>query len=309
MSKKNNKFSRIRFNVVVISIIAALVLGGAGFVGYQVKSSLDKEIYGTPRGEIGKRNPSGLGLDYEKIKFTSSNTTEDNLTIYGWFINGKTDHCIILAPGKGQSRWKLFDYIPFLHDAGYDVLMFDPQGRGKSEGKKWGFGYFESRDIINGIQYLGENYGIEDVGILGRSAGATAALIAAIDNKKVKAVVADCPFASIKLASESYGNYENNPLFDLLFPLYGFGANQMLDTDIIEKTDLTERISDLENPVFFIHGEDDQVLYTKNSKLLYKHKPGKKKLWTPGDIGHVEGFEERPKVYKEKILSFFEKQL
>jgi len=274
-----------------------------------IKSSLDKEIYGTPRGKIGKKDPSDLGLDYKRIKFTSSNTTRDNLTIHGWFIKGKTDDCIILAPGKGRSRWKLFDYIPFLHEAGYDILMFDPQGRGKSEGKKWGFGYFESRDIINGIQYLEENYRIERIGLLGKSAGATAALLAAIDSKKVDAVVADSPFASIKLASESYGNYENNPLFDLLFPLYGFGANQMLDTDVMEKTDLTERISDLKTPGFFIHGEDDQVLYPKNSKLLYKNKPGKKKLWTPENLGHVEGFEERPDEYKGKILSFFDKQL
>ncbi|MCF7889745.1 alpha/beta fold hydrolase [Candidatus Bipolaricaulota bacterium] len=298
-----------KFYIIVVSLLAIILVAGLGFVGYQIKSALDREIYGTPRGEVGEKDPSDLGLDYETIEFTSSNTTEDDLTIHGWFIDGSSDNCIILAPGKGQSRWKLFDYIPFLHEAGYDLLMFDPQGTGKSEGKKWAFGYFESRDIINGVKYLEENHQVESIGILGRSAGATAGIIAALESEKVDAVVADSPFASIKLASESYGGYENNPLFDILFPLYGFGANWMLDTDIVGKTDLTERISNLETPVFFIHGDDDQALYPKNSKVLYENKQGQKELWTPEGIGHVGGFEERPEEYKKKVLNFFEQQL
>lgn len=309
MPPKNKNSSHARFNIVAISLVAALLVGGLGFVSYQIKTSLDQEIYGTPRGEVGQDSPSDLGYDYEPIEFTSSNTTVEELTISGWFIGGRTNDCIILAPGKGQSRWKLLDYVPFLHEAGYDVLLFDPQGRGKSEGEKWGFGYFESRDIVNAVQYLEENHGVEDIGLLGRSAGASASLMAALETEKVDAVVADSPFASIKLASESYGDYENNPLFDLLFPLYGLGANQALDTDIIEKTDLTEKISGLQKPVFFIHGEEDQVIYPKNTKVLHENKPGEKRLWSPEEVGHVEGFEERPEEYKSRVAGFFEERI
>ena len=308
MVGKNGEGS-IKFNMLVVPLIAALLVGGFGFVNYQIKSSLDREIYGTPRGEVGEEDPSDLGLDYEQVQFTSSNTTEEKLKLYGWFIEGSSDKCIILAPGKGQNRWKLFDYVPFLHEAGYDLLLFDPQGRGKSEGEEWAFGYFESRDIINAAKHLEESYQIQDVGLLGRSAGATASLIAAIDSEKIDAVVADSPFASIKLASESYGGYENNPLFDLLFPLYGLGANQMLETDIIEKTDLTERIKNLRKPVFFIHGDGDEVLYPKNTKVLYESKPAEKQLWTPEGVGHVGGFEEREQEYRQRVVNFFDSNL
>ncbi|MEF8916908.1 MAG: hypothetical protein V5A77_04400 [Candidatus Bipolaricaulota bacterium] len=34
----------------------------------------------------------------------------------------------------------------------------------------------------------------------------------------------------------------------------------MLNTNVVKKTDLTERISNLQTPVFFIHGADDQAL-------------------------------------------------
>ncbi|MBS3792097.1 MAG: alpha/beta hydrolase [Candidatus Bipolaricaulota bacterium] len=306
MPAKNKNNSHARFNIVAISLVAALLVGGLGFVSYQIKSSLDREIYGTSRGEVGQENPSDLGYDYEPVEFKSSNTTEKELTISGWFIDGNTDDCIILAPGKGKSRWEILDYVPFLHEEGYDLLLFDPQGRGKSDGEKWGFGYFESRDIVNAAQYLEENHGVENIGLLGRSAGASASLMAALETEKVDAVVADSPFASIKLASESYGNYENNPLFDLLFPLYGHGANRALDTDIIKKTDLTERISSLRKPVFFIHGEADQVIYPKNGKVLHENKPGEKELWTPEEVGHVGGFEDKPEEYKRRVAGFFD---
>lgn len=309
MTAEKNNQPMPKFYITGLSILAVLLVGGLGFLGYQINSALNREIHGTPRGEVGEKTPSDLGIEYKPVEFTSSNTTKDKLSISGWFIDGSSNDCVVLAPGKGQTRWKLFDYIPFLHKAGYDLLMFDPQGRGKSEGEKWAFGYYESRDIINGVQYLEENHKPDKIGILGRSAGATAALIAALENEKISAVVADSPFASIKLASESYGGYENNPLFDLLFPLYGLGANQMLNTDVVQKTDLTERISSLETPVLFIHGNEDEVLFPKNSRVLYKNKPGKKVLWTPENVGHVEGFEEQPEEYKKRILGFFHAQL
>lgn len=303
------KGSRRKLNVVAIALIAALLVGGLGFIGYQIRNSLHQEIYETPRGEVEETTPSDLGLDYEPVEFYSDNTKEDELKIKGWFIDGQSEDCVILAPGKGQTRWELLDFAPFIHDAGYDVLLFDPQGRGKSEGERWGFGYFESRDIANAVQHLEENYGVQNYGLLGRSAGGTATLLAALNSREVDAVIADSPFASIKLASESYGNYENNPLFDALFPLYGLGANQSLEMDIIQKTNLKERITDLKKPAFFIHGTEDDVIYPKNSELLHENKPGKKRLWMPEGVGHVGGFDDRPDKYKEKVIEFFDSNL
>lgn len=306
---RERESSRKKLNVVAIALIAALLVGGVGIVGYQIRNSLHQEIYETPRGELGETNPSDLGLEYETVEFYSDNTKKDELKLKGWFIDGQSEDCVILAPGKGQTRWKLLEFAPFLHESGYDVLLFDPQGRGESEGEMWGFGYFQSRDIVNSIRHLKENYGVQNFGLLGRSAGGAAVLITGLASPEVDAVVADSPFASIKLASESYGDYEDNPLFDALFPLYGLGANQALETDIIQKTNLEERITDLHKPAFFIHGTEDEVIYPKNSELLHENKPGEKELWMPEGVGHVEGFEERPDEYRERVIEFFDSSL
>ncbi|MFW6190181.1 MAG: alpha/beta hydrolase [Candidatus Bipolaricaulota bacterium] len=299
------KDSSLKTNIVAITVVAALLVGGVGFVGYQIRSSLRKEIYGTPRGEVGESTPADYNLEYEEVEFFSENTKEDELRLKGWFVDGRSENCIILAPGKGQTRWNLLEFAPFLYEAGYDVLLFDPQGRGESEGEAWGFGYFESRDLVNAVEYLKEVRNVENVGLLGRSAGGTASLIAGLESPKVDAIVADSAFASIKLASESYGGYEDNPLFDLLFPLYGLGANQTLGTDVIQKTNLEKRIANLRRPVFFIHGKSNEVLYPKNTKLLHTNKPGEKRLWMPDGVGHVGGFEEQRQEYKERVLDFY----
>lgn len=291
-----------------LSAVTVVLLGllvGAGFLGFQIKTALEGEIYGTPRGEIESRTPENFGLSYDRVQFESQN----NLTVKGWFIDGSTDTCIILAPGKGQNRWTLLDYAPFLHQAGYDLLLFDPRGAGRSEGKRWGFGYLESRDVLESIRFLKAEYSLESIGVLGRSAGATAALIAALEGTQIDAVVADSPFASIKLASESYGNYKNNPLFDIVFPLYSLGANQMLGVDVNAKSNLQRRIGELEIPVLFIHGKEDEVLFPKNSRILYQKKPDPRKLWMVDGAGHVDAFDQKPEKYKDSVIRFFDSHL
>ncbi len=69
------------------------------------------------------------------------------------------------------------------------------------------------------------------------------------------------------------------------------------------------RIGFLRKPALFIHGNADQVLYPKNTRLLYQNKPGKKRLWTPEGVGHVAGFEEKPGEYEEKVVDFFDSHL
>lgn len=217
--------------------------------------------------------------------------------------------CIILAPGKGRTRSDFLPLTPELHDAGYGLMMFDPRSTGESEGDKWGFGYFESRDILAGIKFLKSNYGCERFGLLGVSTGASASLMAALTSKDVSAVVSDSAFASIQLAAESYGNYGTKPFFRLTFPLYMFGAKRMLGIDIAEKTDLKERVKSLKTPVMFIHGDGDQLIGVKNARVLYENKPEIKELWVARGAGHGRTFEMYSEEYLVRVIDFFDTYL
>ncbi len=295
---RGSRSSRLYFGIAAVVLVG---LVAAGVLVYNVKVQVDKEIYGTPRGEIGDENPESHGLPYETVTYT----TDNDKKIVGWFIPRENSvNCVILAPGKGSTKWNILKYAPFLHEDGYNVFLFDPRGRGESEGERWGFSYFESRDIINGIDHLKSEFGMENFAVLGRSAGATASLIAATSDRDISAVVADSGFASIKMASMSYGNYQNNPLFQALFPLYTLVARMSLGVDVNGKTKVNNHINDRDFAAFFIHGKSDEVTLTENSRVMYEEKTGHKRIWLPEGVEHVGAFEKYPEEYKRKTLDF-----
>ncbi len=301
-----NLFNRKRSTRLFISVVIVAVLAGAGVVSYKINTQLNKEIYGTPRGEIENRTPQDLGLPYEKIRYS----TDNDKKIKGWFIpNDNSSSCIILSPGKGSTKWNILKYAPFLHQDGYNVMLFDARGRGESEGERWGFGYFQSRDIIHGIDFLQNEYGIEKFGLLGRSAGATASLVAATNEPEIDAVVFDSGFATIKMASMSYGDYQSNKLFQVLFPLYTFGARLSLGVNVNGKTNLVNNINNEEFAAFFIHGAGDEVILPKNSEVLYEKKTEEKQIWLPEGVKHVEAFDDYPEEYTTRVLDFFHSYL
>ncbi|MFP4589325.1 MAG: alpha/beta hydrolase [Candidatus Bipolaricaulota bacterium] len=299
---------RSRSSILLFSTVALLITGllvGAGVVGYKVKTALDREIYGTPRGETPSKTPASLGLPYEDVEFQ----TGDKKELKGWFIDSDGGQCVILASGKGENKWDMLKYAPFLYEGGYDVLLFDPRSAGESEGDKYAFGYFESRDIIRAVEYLQERQGNYKVAVLGRSAGATAALLAALDEPRINAVIADSPYADLKMASGSYGDYGHDPVFNTIFPIYCWGGEQMLGVDVCQEVNVGNQIEQLDQPVLFIHGLDDTTLVPANSRLLHENTAEPKELWLLEDVEHVRAFEDRPEKYEERVISFLDTHL
>ncbi|MBS3814414.1 alpha/beta fold hydrolase, partial [Candidatus Bipolaricaulota bacterium] len=240
---------------------------------------------------------------YRKISFTS----DKDIEIRGWYLPSEksTDHCIILAPGKGENRWDMLEYAPFLVNGGFSVLLFDPRSTGLSDGDRYGFGYFESRDLLNAVDFLIEQEGISKIGLLGRSAGATASLLAAEDDSRVGAVVADSPYANLKLASKDFGNYSKDWFFQAFFPVYMFSAKLALGVDIYRETDVLSKMSGVETPTFFIHGLKDDAVGYQNSEKLFEKKPQPKRMWLVPETTHVAAFENVSEEYKLRVLDFF----
>lgn len=245
-------------------------------------------------------------MPYQDISFK----TNEDMTVRGWFVdNEATDRAVVLAPGRGTNRWDILQDAPvrYLYENDFDILLFDPRSTGESDGKKYGFGYFESQDIINAVKFLKEEKDEGSVGIWGGSAGASAAIIAALDSSDlIDAVVADSPYANLKMAASSYGKEKNDKLIQIFFPFYMGVARFTLNFDIYAKTNLLERIKDLETPVFLIHGMEDRALKPENSQLLYENAGGPKRLWLIEGAWHVGGHEIYPKKYQKRVTSFFE---
>lgn len=301
------KISLLRQKKLVFwCLLSAIILLAASAVTlYRIRTTLESLISPTAGEEINSTTPADQGLPYTDIKFKS----ESGLQIQGWLVQGKTKNCIILGPGKGANRWDVLSYAPFLYQAGYSVLLFDPRSTGLSQGEKYGFGYFESRDMIQAANYLESKHRIENIGILGFSAGGTAAILAALEEPRIKAVVADSAFASLERAAAGSMTGIRRIVFKSVLPVFRIQAERMLEVDVFGELDLTGKIRNLEKPVFFIHGTRDQVIDPFNSLLLHSLAPGPGELWLVPGAGHVEAFSHHPQVFKDRVLAFFDRNL
>ena len=295
--------SRKKLRIAVLPLIIVGIFLGLGFTVKKVWDRIDSDIYNHPRGEVTEKTPGNFDLSYRKVSFTS----DEDIEIRGWYLPSakSTNHCIILTPGKGENRWDMLEYAPFLVNGGFSVLLFDPRSTGLSDGNRYGFGYFESRDLLNAMDFLIEQKGISKIGLLGRSAGATASLLAAVDDSRVEAVIADSPYANLRLASKNFGDYSKDWFFQAFFPVYMFSAKLALGVDIYSETNALDKMGGVETPTFFIHGLKDDAVGYQNTEKLFERKPQPKRMWLVPDTAHVAAFENVPKQYKRKVLDFF----
>src|SRR5256712_10717788 len=91
------------------------------------------------------------GLQVEDFRFKARADSELAQTtgeLAGWTIY--TVHgapAVVLVHGFKTSREEMLPWARFIHEAGYNVLLFDTRGCGKSGGPTLGLGATEPRDI------------------------------------------------------------------------------------------------------------------------------------------------------------------
>ncbi|MEO1655333.1 MAG: alpha/beta hydrolase, partial [Bacteroidota bacterium] len=116
------------------------------------------------------RKPDEYGLAYEEVSFT----TDDGVTIQGWFIPADSEKVIISNHFSPATRYgfpghqEAFSYaggfeVNFLprykalHEAGYNVLAYDLRCHGESDAGKegvTGVGYYEWQEVLASIRYI-----------------------------------------------------------------------------------------------------------------------------------------------------------
>lgn len=197
------------------------------------------------------KTPGDFGINYRDVNLT----TEDGLRLAGWFVDNPGNRAVILLHGYGAHRAQMLRHARFLHEAGYDMLMFNFRGHGDSEGKGSSAGYHEVKDLDAAIAYL-KSLGDENIGILGVSMGASVALMNAWRNN-VDAVVADGAFADARSVIEGYArrydidNGKVEEAISLAEDKLGFSIRDVSPERTLESVRV---------PILLIHGTDDELI-------------------------------------------------
>jgi uncharacterized protein len=138
--------------------------------------------------------PATYGLAFEDVDFTSS----DGIALSGWWVPAAGARgSAVLVHGANRSRAEMIGKVPFLHDLGLNVLLFDERHHGRSGGELSTFGYQERLDVRAAVAEV-RRRAPGPVIAWGISLGAVAVLLDAADDPGISAVISDAAYRNLR---------------------------------------------------------------------------------------------------------------
>jgi alpha-beta hydrolase superfamily lysophospholipase len=266
-------------------------------------------------------SPDEYDLPFIEVLFPSS----DGLGLHGWFIPAEgvdiasleeydwatgSKGTIVLAHGRFGSKDADLEYVPWLREAGYNCLMFDFRGHGRSEGGYTSFGFHERKDLLGALDFL-RSKNIYTVGVLGFSLGAVVGISTAAEGDEIVAVVADGAFVELRSALARGAQERHLPgrLVRALGPSILWLAGKRVGGDLQQSDPLrwVDRIAP--RALFLIHGAEDPYVSVEDVQRLYERAGEPKELWIAPGAGHRRVDEVYPDQYRERVLGFFDRYL
>lgn len=255
-------------------------------------------------------------FDYERFNLLDKREVTINSN-FGYKLSGTyiknfvdTGNTVIIVHGITGSRWESMKYADIYIDLGFNVLIYDSRYHGSSGGSNISLGYFEKYDLNNCVQWVKSQNPGGTIGIHGESMGAATALLHSqmnIRKRDVSFYVVDCPFSDLpELFTEKLtGEMKNHGkliadavvFYSSLVALYKSGFS-------LYSISPKKAIKDVETPIMFVHGANDDFIPPTMSLDMYLEKKGPKYLYIAPNAGHAQSYLRNKAEYTAKVKEF-----
>jgi dipeptidyl aminopeptidase/acylaminoacyl peptidase len=192
---------------------------------------------------------------------------------------------------------------------GYDVLLPDSRGHGRSGGELVTFGVREKYDVLDWVRWL-RSEGCTQIYALGESLGASVLIQTVAVDPVFRAIVAESPYLDLQAIAE-YRVREH-----LHFPKWVSGvaarvvvgggmvyANVRYGLDLTEASPLSA-MAKSKTPILLIHGTNDVETPFTHSKRLAEAS-GSAVLWLVPNATHTSASSAAPNEFQERVLEWF----
>jgi alpha-beta hydrolase superfamily lysophospholipase len=237
--------------------------------------------------------------------------SRDGTSLAAWFISGPRPEPVLLLHGYSASKREMLHHAAFLHEHGYPVLLLDLRACGESGGSAVTFGGREREDVAAALAYLEERPDVdgERIGVLGLSLGGALALLAATDSPRVRAVVAESSFASIRATvHKNFREATRLPAFPFAsLVIWMVERRWRVRADrVAPEREIGGRE---DGAVLLIHAENDRVVSVQDAHALFGAARGPKELWLIPDADHALAYLTEREAYAERVCAFFDRWL
>ncbi len=228
-------------------------------------------------GKVISTTPAHAGLSYEDLSITTS----DGIKINTWLVKAPVGNAstIIFAHGNAGTMSERVMKIKFFHDLGFNVLIFDYRGYGKSQGRPTEGGVYKDAQAV--YDYLQTRTDIDRSRII--AYGASLGGVVAIDlasKRKVAGLVVESSITSA---------------YDMARRLYPSLPSWMMSV----KFDSLFKVGKITVPKLFLHSRQDEVVPFSMGHKLYE-AAAQPKSFIEISGGHNDGvFITDPSVREE----------
>jgi uncharacterized protein len=208
--------------------------------------------------------PDRAGLDYRDLSLE----TDDGERLHGWWIGARRDPLghLLLCHGNAGNVGDRVLHAALLTAAGFDVLLFDYRGYGRSSGRPSEQGTY--RDARAALSCLLEQAGVDPARLfyLGESLGGAVAVDLALER----------PPAGLVLLSAFTRVRE---LGRLHYPLVPAAL-------IPDAYPTVRRVRELHAPLLVLHGDRDEIVPLSQGRALFEAAPDPKRMHVFPGLGH-----------------------
>ncbi|MCS7084989.1 MAG: alpha/beta fold hydrolase [Bacteroidia bacterium] len=254
------------------------------------------------------KTPQSLGMDFERWEIPSF----DGVVLAAWWLEGPFADAptIVLLHGMHMSRVLFVGPAKELRDRGFHVFLPDLRAHGESGGERCTFGDLEARDLSVMLDYIAQKKGIQRFGLWGISLGGIVGLRAAAREPRIRALVVQSPYTSLTAIVALHMNRVSGLLPLLLMPALKARLKSVSGVNA-DKVDLLAAAAEIEIPVMFVAGDNDQEVPIAETEEVIKaarRSPDVRRLVVRG-AGHNNIHKVGGEDFWQNITGFFNQYL
>lgn len=228
--------------------------------------------------------------------------SDDELNLHSYYIHQNSDVTLLLVHGYRSNGESVINQVKRFYKEGYNMLIPDLRGHGKSEGDYIGMGLDDRKDIMMWIDYLIDS-GHEKIVLYGISMGGATVLNVSGEQLplQVKAIISDCAYSSIIDLLQyhlDFNDIKNKTALLLAGMMTYIRAGYRID-DVMP----INKVKDSHVPILFIHGEMDNFVPCDMVYDLYESTQCQKQLLVFREAKHANCFKYSD-IYYDQILRF-----
>ena len=228
------------------------------------------------------KTPADAGLAFDELEFQ----TQDGERLHAWWIAGNQPSRghILFCHGNGDNIGGRVPNAALLSRAGFDVLLFDYRGYGRSTGRPDELGTY--RDARAARAALRRQSGVDPnrVFYLGESLGGAVALALAVEHPP-RGLILQSTFTSVRDVARAWYPFIPAALVPDAYPSL-------------------RRIGELSVPLLVLHGDRDETVPLEQGRALFEAAREPKRIRVFRGRGHDDLVERSGRKYANEIADW-----